>query len=98
MASQPGNSPTLIYTPKALAQMLSHLRQQSLVALDTESDSLYSYYPKVCLVQISAFSDSAHDGASEMADYLVDPLRLTDLSALGESVGFAVGRSRHARR
>ncbi len=63
--------------------MLSHLRQEAVVALDTESDSLYSYHVKVCLIQITAHDPHAVNGAS-VVDYLVDPLRLRDLSALGE--------------
>jgi ribonuclease D len=43
------------------------------VAVDTESDSLYSYFEKVCLLQFSTRTE----------DYVVDPLALTDLSALG---------------
>ncbi|MBW7882971.1 MAG: HRDC domain-containing protein [Caldilineaceae bacterium] len=83
MTTQNGSNPTLIYTPKALNQLVAHLRRQSLLALDTESDSLYSYYSKVCLIQISVCdgSDAAHP--SDIVDYLVDPLRLNDLSPLG---------------
>jgi ribonuclease D len=45
-----------------------------IVALDTESNSLYTYTDRVCLIQISIPG----------GDYLVDPLALTDLADLGE--------------
>ena len=53
--------------------MLQDLRQQPVVAVDTESDSLYSYYYKVCLIQISVPG----------VDYLVDPLSMCDATPLG---------------
>ena len=58
MVTQPVSSPILVYSPKSYAQMLTHLRQQQRVALDTESDSLYRYYPRVCLIQLSAKVDN----------------------------------------
>jgi ribonuclease D len=61
--------------------MLTGLRGQALLAVDTESDSFYHYYPKVCLIQLSAHADGCDNRA--MRDYLVDPLRLRDVSALG---------------
>lgn len=53
--------------------MLAHLRGEPALAVDTESNSLYVYWEQVCLIQISVPD----------ADYLVDPLALEDLSALG---------------
>ncbi len=73
-------TPILVYTPKALRQMIAQLRKRVRFALDTESNSLYSYQGRVCLIQISA-----PDGnGAGMVDYLVDPLRLDDLAPLGE--------------
>jgi ribonuclease D len=83
MAVQPQSSPILVYSPKTYAQMLEHLRQHQLVALDTESDSLYRYYPKICLIQLSVGIRDDNSDSSGVVDYLVDPLRLTDLAALG---------------
>ena len=54
--------------------MIAALNGQPLLALDTESDSLYRYFFKVGLIQIS----------TPTTDYLVDPLRLPDLTSLGE--------------
>jgi ribonuclease D len=67
--------------------MMAHLRHQTILALDTESDSLYRYTPRVCLIQISAYGDGANHPRSEdrpMVDYLVDPLKLQNLDALRE--------------
>jgi ribonuclease D len=70
----------LIYTANSLRRLVEHLRSQPRFALDTESNSLYSYQGKVCLIQISTYAAS-HE---EILDFLVDPLRLSDLSPLGE--------------
>ena len=56
-----------------LQQLLQELRQQPVVAVDTESDSLFAYRYKVCLIQLSV----------PQADYLVDPLALCDATPLG---------------
>ena len=77
-------NPTLIYTQSGLREMCALLRTRPLIALDTESDSLYSYYPKVCLIQISTFADPDDTDPQRVLDYLVDPLRLTRLDELGE--------------
>lgn len=61
--------------------MVDEMRGKRVIALDTESDSLFSYYPKVCLIQISAYADG--DGTN-VSDYLVDPLAIDDLAQLGE--------------
>lgn len=53
--------------------MLKDLEQHALLAVDTESNSLYAYQEQVCLVQFSTGD----------TDYLVDPLAIDDLSALG---------------
>ena len=46
---------------------------QPTVAVDTEADSLHSYFDKVCLIQISIPGE----------DLVIDPLRRLDLSAFG---------------
>lgn len=55
---------------KKLAAVLS---DQPILAVDTESNSLFAYREQVCLIQFS----------TPDADYLVDPLALADLSPLG---------------
>jgi len=64
--------PKWIDTSTKLTKLVETLLNEPLVAVDTESDSLYSYFEKVCLVQFSTPS----------ADYLVDPLTI-DISDLG---------------
>jgi ribonuclease D len=65
---------TWIRTPEALAALVRSLDGCRAVALDTESDSLYHYFDKVCLVQVASDRGEA---------VLVDPLAARDLSALG---------------
>ena len=77
------SNPNLVYTQATFAQMMEHLWARKLVALDTESDSLFSYYPKICLIQISTPMDSTDDPNS-VTDYLVDPLRFSALEPLRE--------------
>jgi ribonuclease D len=55
---------------KKLVQILS---SQPILAVDTESNSLFAYKEQVCLIQFS----------TREADYLVDPMALADLSVLG---------------
>ena len=82
-------APTLVYNTATFAEMMAHLRTQSVIAIDTESDSLYSYYPKVCLIQISTSAANAKtNGATEsnqnVVDYLLDPLRFEEFGDLNE--------------
>jgi ribonuclease D len=63
---------TYISTSKQLRSLAASLATEPLLALDTESNSLYAYREQVCLVQISTRS----------ADYIVDPLAVDDMSAL----------------
>jgi len=64
--------PILIADPAALNRLARDLSRQPAVGVDTESNSLYAYRERVCLVQ---FSTPTHD-------YIVDALPLPDLSAL----------------
>jgi ribonuclease D len=57
----------------AFRAMLTRLRGEPVLAVDTESNSLYVYQEQVCLIQISVPG----------ADYLLDPLTLDDISGLG---------------
>jgi ribonuclease D len=60
--------------PQQLRQAAEALAVQDILAVDTESNSLYAYQEQVCLVQFS----------TRDKDYLVDALRLLDLSPLAE--------------
>lgn len=55
-----------------LQHLAEHLRRESILAVDTESNSLHAYREQVCLIQFS----------TQEQDYLVDPLSLEDLSPL----------------
>ena len=61
------NPPLWIASAAALEKMSRHLSAEPMIAVDTESDSLYSYFEKVCLLQFSTCD----------TDYLVDPLALS---------------------
>ena len=65
--------PILITRPAALKRMVEALRGEKILAVDTESNSLYAYREQVCLIQFSI----------PKQDYLVDPLALKDLNPLG---------------
>jgi len=65
--------PTWVAKPASFQTMIGRLKSEPALAVDTESNSLYVYREQVCLIQISTPS----------ADYLIDPLALADLSALG---------------
>ncbi len=65
--------PLLVDSPADLALMCGRLMAAPAVALDTESNSLYAYTERVCLLQCSIPGQ----------DYLVDTLALADLP-LGE--------------
>ncbi len=66
-------SPVLVAKPENLARLVDFLAREPAVGVDTESNSLHAYRERVCLIQ---FSTPAHD-------YILDPLALVDLSALG---------------
>jgi ribonuclease D len=65
--------PTMVTTTQGLAALLDRLLTEPVVAVDTESNSLYAYHERVCLIQFSIPSK----------DYLLDPLSIDDLSPLG---------------
>lgn len=58
--------------PQKLRKIAEELAQQDVVAIDTESNSLYAYQEQVCLIQFS----------TRKKDILIDSLALTDLSPL----------------
>jgi ribonuclease D len=53
--------------------MIQDLKQSPIIAVDTESNSLFAYQEQVCLIQFSTADN----------DYLVDPLAIQDMSPLG---------------
>ena len=62
-----------ITNPGGLKRLVNILADQPIIAVDTESNSLFAYHEQVCLIQFS----------TPHADYLLDPLGFSDLSALG---------------
>lgn len=56
-----------------LVSLVDRLSRQNIIAVDTESNSLFAYQEQVCLIQFS----------TQEEDILVDPLALDDLSPLG---------------
>ena len=62
----------LIETSEQLSKMVSDLNQFEMIGVDTESNSLFEYEERICLVQFS----------SSKIDYLVDSIVLQDLSQL----------------
>jgi len=73
----PGQQPTLpppaiVATPEQLRRFHETIQDKSRLAIDTESNSLYTYREQVCLIQVS----------TDQADFLIDPLRLSRKSDL----------------
>lgn len=62
-----------IGTAEDLATAVERIGEAPTIAVDTEADSLHSYFDKVCLIQISIPGE----------DYLIDPLAKIDLAPLG---------------
>jgi ribonuclease D len=66
-----------VRTPEALDHLARCLEGCRAIGLDTESDSLYHHFEKVCLVQIATDRGEA---------FLVDPLAVRDLSPLAPAM------------
>jgi ribonuclease D len=71
--TEPLPPPIWVNRPAGFRAMLGHLIGEPALAVDTESNSLYAYRERVCLIQISVPG----------VDYLIDPFVLNDLSELG---------------
>jgi ribonuclease D len=64
--------PLWVDTMAKLEDCCLHLSVQPSIGVDTESNSLFAYHEQTCLIQIS----------SPKRDYLIDPISLSDISAL----------------
>lgn len=62
-----------IDTDRDLASLIERLAREPILAVDTESNSLYAYREKVCLIQIS----------TRDVDYIIDPLAKLNVRRLG---------------
>jgi ribonuclease D len=58
----------------AFDEMIDRLAVQPVIAVDTEADSLHSYFDKVCLIQITAGEE----------DFVIDPLAKIDITRFGQ--------------
>jgi len=94
-----GHSPlpyTLVSTAGCFQSMIETLRAADRLAIDIEADSLYHYFEKVCLIQISSDRDT----------FILDPLAVKNIgdlapllsSALVEKVFHAAGYDVHCLR
>lgn len=72
MTPPPAKPPEWIDQPASLHWMVDDLLSCKILAVDTESNSLFAYQEQVCLIQFSTGEN----------DYLVDPLNLDDLTPL----------------
>jgi ribonuclease D len=64
--------PILVTKPAHLRDVAASFNQETTIAVDTESNSLYAYREQVCLIQFS----------TTQTDYLLDPFALGDLAPL----------------
>lgn len=65
---------TVIEKRLDLDDLVQELSKARYIAIDTESNSFYAYFERICLIQISACDQ----------DYIIDPFALKDISSLGE--------------
>jgi len=63
----------LIHTLSELKSLCTDLGREKILALDTEADSLYHYFPKVCLIQISTNRHA----------FVIDPIAIKTIDPLG---------------
>jgi ribonuclease D len=81
VAAIPGLRPQLIDEPAGVARVCARAAVAGTVALDTESDSLHSYFHKLCLIQLSFAGEHAvldplaldRAGLSPFTELLADP-------------------------
>jgi ribonuclease D len=62
----------LIHTLSELKSLCRQLSGEEILALDTEADSLYHYFPKVCLIQI----------ATNRHAFVIDPIAIKTMDPL----------------
>lgn len=67
----------MVRTETEWQECLARLQQEPRIALDIEANSLYAYWERVCLIQVSVPGQ----------DYIIDPLAELDLAGLGALIG-----------
>lgn len=65
---------TVIEKTSELEAVIEDLAKVRHIAIDTESNSFYAYFERICLIQISAGEK----------DFIIDPFALKDIKPLGE--------------
>ncbi|MGC8490965.1 MAG: ribonuclease D [Syntrophobacteraceae bacterium] len=68
------NSVVLIENKRDFLQFVREVEESSHIAVDTESNSFYAYFNRICLIQVS----------SNEKDYIIDPLSVGDIEPFGE--------------
>ena len=68
------NSAALIENQHDLSKLIGNLEKSAHVAVDTESNSFYAYFNRICLIQVS----------TEHQDYIIDPFSAGDIEAFGK--------------
>jgi len=63
----------MVEDDETLQRICEQLSQARVIGVDTESDSMFHYREKVCLIQVSDNDN----------DYIIDPLKIDDMSPLG---------------
>jgi ribonuclease D len=71
--------PVFVQTTDHLRRVVDILERETLIAVDTESNSLYAYRERVCLIQIST---PANGSGKDVVDYIIDPLAIKDMTPL----------------
>lgn len=64
--------PTYVDSAEKLGALVRALAGETLLAIDTESNSLYAYRERVCLIQLSTRSE----------DFIIDPLKIQSMQPL----------------
>lgn len=76
MAITPPQAPLIIIDTHTLAAFVRVWREEALIAIDTESNNYFAYQERICLIQLS----------TPQHDYIIDPLRVDDLTPLGDLI------------
>lgn len=78
----PDNLIQPIVCSKELEPLLHEIEEATELCLDTEADSMYHYFEKICLLQFTIPSN----GSKEASHFLIDPLADLDLAPLFNSL------------
>lgn len=68
------NSAALIENQHDFLKLIGNLEKSAHIAIDTESNSFYAYFNRICLIQIS----------TEQEDYIIDPFLVGDIKGFGK--------------